>query len=64
MAITEVKERRIKVTVPNTYYSFCAVVRDGGIRSMDRLEDLTVEFVNAYIVFCHEVLRAINETTE
>ena len=64
MAITEVKERRIKVCVHTTYEYYNAVVRDGEIISMDSLVKWTVEHIEAYIVFCHEVLRAINESTE
>ena len=62
--ITKVNERQIKVCVPKSGYCFHAVVRDGSITSLTRLDTLTVESLNTYIVFCHEVLRAINETTE
>ena len=59
--ITEVKERQVKAVNPDGA-SFHAVVSDGRVTELSKMQTYQLDALEAYIEFLEEVIEAIKQT--
>ena len=59
--ITEVKERQVKTANPDGV-SFRAVVFDGRVTELSKMQTYQLDVLEAYIEFLKEVIEAIKQT--